>query len=59
MAETLNDIKWQLKVAKSVAGRKDMSTVKKNEWKRRARVLERKKNALEKHEKRRERLKKH
>ena len=59
MKESLNDIKWQLKIAKSVAGRRDMSIAKKNEWKHRARQLEKKKETLEKQEKRRNKLKNH
>ena len=58
MAETLNDLKWQLKVAKSVAGRSDMSTKKKNEWKKKARVLEKKVKAGQKKEDRKNKLKK-
>ena len=42
MAESikLKAAKWDLKTAKSVSGRKKMSIKKKNEWKRKARVLE-------------------
>ena len=58
MAESLNDLKWQLKVAKSVAGRTDMSTKKKNEWKKKARVLEKKVKANQTKEDRKNKLKK-
>lgn len=57
MAETLNDLKWQLKVAKATAGRKDMSITKKNEWKRKARTLQKRVDRLEKREKLRQKHK--
>lgn len=55
----LKAAKWDLKVAKSVAGRKKISTKKKNEWKRKARLLEKEVERTQKKVDRRNRYKKH
>lgn len=59
MATNIKELKWDLKTAKSVAGRKNMSTKKKNEWKRRARLLEQQVAREQRKEDRKNRLRKH
>lgn len=58
MGASIKELKWDLKVAKSVAGRSNMSTKKKNEWRRKARVLEQQVAREQRKEDRKNRLKK-